>query len=126
MKLQSSRHGFEKFSTIKFQENPPAESIVVPCGKTDRHDETKCRFSQFCERALKTAIVVVVIVFSFIILNISITVSTDVQIRSKRVFQIDITRLSASFFSAVYEHLTVYCYLGVCSVYSSFFFIRNI
>jgi len=24
---------------------------VVPCGRTDRNDETISRFSQFCERA---------------------------------------------------------------------------
>ena len=28
-------------------------SRVVPCGRTDRHDEVNSRFSQFCERAQK-------------------------------------------------------------------------
>ena len=35
MKLESSRHIFEKCSTIKFHENPSIESRVVPCGRTD-------------------------------------------------------------------------------------------
>ena len=39
MKLEFSRHSFEKRSDIKFNENPSSESRVVPCGRTDRHDE---------------------------------------------------------------------------------------
>ena len=42
---------FEKYSNIKFRENPSSESRGVPCGQTDRHDEANSRFSQFCERA---------------------------------------------------------------------------
>jgi len=42
---------FEKFSNIKFHDNPSSGSWVVPCGWTDRLDETNSRFSQFCERA---------------------------------------------------------------------------
>jgi len=30
---------------------PSSGSRVVPCGRTDRHDEANSRFSQFCERA---------------------------------------------------------------------------
>ena len=38
---------------IRFHENPSSESRVVPCGKTDRHDEANSRFPQFCEGAPK-------------------------------------------------------------------------
>jgi len=55
MKLEFSRHSFEKYSDIKFNENASSASRVVPCGRTDgridRHDEANSRFSQFCERA---------------------------------------------------------------------------
>jgi hypothetical protein len=37
---------------IKFHENPSSGSRVVPCGRTDRHDETHCGFSQFFERTV--------------------------------------------------------------------------
>jgi len=51
MKLEFFRQIFEKYSNIKFHENPSSESRVVPCGQTDRHDEANDRISQFCERA---------------------------------------------------------------------------
>jgi len=35
MKLAFSRPIFEKYSNIRFQENPPSGSRVVPCGQTD-------------------------------------------------------------------------------------------
>jgi len=38
----------KKYSSIKCNENLSSESQVVPCGQTDRHDEAKSRFSQFC------------------------------------------------------------------------------
>jgi hypothetical protein len=48
------RRDFEKYSNIKFHENPPPENRIVPCGQTDgqteRRNEANCRFSQFCER----------------------------------------------------------------------------
>jgi len=53
MKLEFSRQVFEKKSNIKFHENPSSGSQVVPCGRTDRHDEANSRFSQLCERAYK-------------------------------------------------------------------------
>jgi len=31
--------------------NPSSGSRVVPCGRTDRHDEADSRCSQFCEGA---------------------------------------------------------------------------
>jgi len=36
MKLEISRQIFEKYSSIKFQENATNGSRVVPCGRTDR------------------------------------------------------------------------------------------
>ena len=50
-----------KYSNIKFHENPPGGSRVVPCEQTggqtdrqtDRNDEANTVFSQFCERAQK-------------------------------------------------------------------------
>jgi len=55
MKLEFSPKIFEKFSNIKFYENPTGESRAVPCGhrdgRTDGNDEANSRFSQFCEQA---------------------------------------------------------------------------
>jgi hypothetical protein len=52
MKLEFSRHIFEKSLCMKFNQNPSSETLVVPCGQTDKetdgHDETNSRFSQFC------------------------------------------------------------------------------
>jgi len=53
-KLKFSRQIFEKYSNIKFHENPCSESWVVLCGQTDgRKDMTKLivAFRKFCERA---------------------------------------------------------------------------
>jgi len=47
MKLEIFRHVFEEHSNIKFRENPSSVSRVVPCGRTDRHDEANNGFSQF-------------------------------------------------------------------------------
>jgi hypothetical protein len=44
---------FEKYSNIKFHENPSSGSRVVPCGRTDGHDEANSRFLQFRESASK-------------------------------------------------------------------------
>jgi hypothetical protein len=42
MKLEYSRQTFEKYSDIKFNENPSNGSRVVPCGRTEgRTDLTK-------------------------------------------------------------------------------------
>jgi len=49
MKLEFSLQIFEKCSNIKFHENPCSGSQVIPCGQTDRHNEVKSRFPQFCE-----------------------------------------------------------------------------
>jgi len=35
MKLEFSGQIFEKFSNVKFRENPSSESGVLPCGQTD-------------------------------------------------------------------------------------------
>jgi len=50
MKFEFSRQIFEKYLNIKFHENPSSGKPVVPCGRTDRHDEANSGFSQFCER----------------------------------------------------------------------------
>jgi hypothetical protein len=41
MKLEFSQHIFEKYSNIKFDENPFIGSRVVPTRKDDRTDMTK-------------------------------------------------------------------------------------
>jgi len=46
MTLEFSPQIFEKYSNIKFYENPPSGIKGVPCG----HDETNSRLSQFFER----------------------------------------------------------------------------
>jgi hypothetical protein len=46
-----SRQILEEYSDIKFYKNSSSGSRVVPCGRTDRHDEANSRFSRFCERA---------------------------------------------------------------------------
>jgi hypothetical protein len=57
IKVELLRHIFEKVSNIKFHQNPWTGSRVVPCGRTDGHDEAwnwaaaNNRFSKFCERA---------------------------------------------------------------------------
>jgi hypothetical protein len=58
MKLEIYRQIFEKFSIIKFHENPSNGSRVVSYRRTDgqadrqadRHEEASGRFKQFCER----------------------------------------------------------------------------
>jgi len=53
MKLEFSRQIFEKYSNLKFHENPFSVNRVVPFGWKDRQNvEANSRFSQFCERAL--------------------------------------------------------------------------
>jgi len=50
MNLEFSRQIFEKYSSVKFHENPSNGSRVFHAGlMADRHDEAKSRFSQFCE-----------------------------------------------------------------------------
>jgi len=53
IKLDSFRHIFEKYLFTKFHENPYSRSRVFPCGRTDRHDETNCHFSEFCKKNIK-------------------------------------------------------------------------
>jgi hypothetical protein len=61
MKLEFCRQIFEKYSDMKFHENPSSGSRVFRCGRTDgwsdretdRHDEDTSRFSQFCEPPTK-------------------------------------------------------------------------
>ena len=49
MKLEFVRQIFEKYSDIKFHENPFSGSRVVPYGQTDRQEKAGSRLSQFCE-----------------------------------------------------------------------------
>jgi hypothetical protein len=55
MKLDFFRRIFEKFSNIKFHENPFSGSRIVPWrrkdGQTNGYDEAYSRFSHLCERA---------------------------------------------------------------------------
>jgi len=53
MKLELLQQIFDKYSDIKFYENPSSESRVVPCGRTDRHEEPNGRFTQFLQTSLK-------------------------------------------------------------------------
>ena len=47
-KPEVSRQMFEKFSNIKFHENPSSKSRVVPCNwQTDRHDDLIVAFRNF-------------------------------------------------------------------------------
>jgi hypothetical protein len=58
MKLEFCRRNLEKYCHITFHYNPSTGS-GVSCGQTgrqtdiptERHDEAKSRFPQFCERA---------------------------------------------------------------------------
>jgi len=49
MKLEFSQQifGKKKYPHIIFHENPSRGSRVVPCERTDRHDEANSNFSQF-------------------------------------------------------------------------------
>ena len=49
MKLEFSRLIFKKCSNIKFHENPSIGSGVVPCGRTDGHNEANSRFHKFAK-----------------------------------------------------------------------------
>ena len=50
MKIEFSPQIFEKYSNIKFHENPSSGSRVVPCGRADGHEETDSRLSPFLRR----------------------------------------------------------------------------
>jgi len=49
MKLEFCTQTFEKYSNIRFHENPSSGIRVVHSGQTDIHDEANSRFSRFCE-----------------------------------------------------------------------------
>ena len=55
MKLEFSRQNCEKYSCIKFHENPSIGSRVVPCGQTERHDETVDAFRSFANALTSSA-----------------------------------------------------------------------
>jgi hypothetical protein len=58
MELQFYRENVEKYSNIKFNENPSGGAELFRAdrqtdGRTDEHDEGNSRFSQFCEPVQK-------------------------------------------------------------------------
>ena len=53
MKLALSVLIFEKFSKDKLHENPSRDSRVVPCGRTDRHDEDNSHIFHIFSKAYK-------------------------------------------------------------------------
>jgi hypothetical protein len=53
IKREFSGQIFEIYSNIKFNGNPSSGSPVVPCGRTDRHEEANSRFLQFSHHAYK-------------------------------------------------------------------------
>jgi len=56
MKLESSRHIFEKYSNIKFHENPSSGSQVAPCRRMDGQTEVRkliIAFYNFSESSKK-------------------------------------------------------------------------
>jgi len=55
MKLEFSRQTFENSPNIEFHELPSSGSQVVPCRRTDRHDEANSRFLQFFRTFLKNS-----------------------------------------------------------------------
>ena len=62
MKFEYSWDIFERYSNIKFHENPSPGSRVVPCGqtdgRTDGNDEANSRFSEFWESVQKQKLLV--------------------------------------------------------------------
>jgi len=46
MKPEFSLHIFEIYSNIKFHKNPSGGIRIVPCERTDGHDEGNSRFPQ--------------------------------------------------------------------------------
>ena len=48
MNVKFSRQNFEKYSNVKFHDNPPSETRGDPCGRADGradwHDEADSRF----------------------------------------------------------------------------------
>jgi hypothetical protein len=51
-------------SDTKLNYNTSSESRLVPCGQTERNDESYSRFSQFCESASKVVKKFTVFLFS--------------------------------------------------------------
>jgi len=51
MNLELSGHTFDKYSNIKFHENPSIRSQVVPCDWTDRHTDMMKLMVTFCNSA---------------------------------------------------------------------------
>jgi hypothetical protein len=56
MRLEFSWQIFEKSSNIKFHKNLSSESPVVPCGRTDGHDESNSPLLAVLRKRLKSKI----------------------------------------------------------------------
>jgi len=50
MKYEYSAQGFERYSNVKFNDNPSIRRRVVPCGLTERRDEANGHFLRFGDR----------------------------------------------------------------------------
>jgi len=48
MKLEFSEQIFQKMLKCQFHDSLFSEIWVVPCGRTNRHDEANSHFSPFC------------------------------------------------------------------------------
>jgi hypothetical protein len=73
MQLEFSRQTCKQSSDIKFHQNPSIRNRVVPCGKTDGHDEANSRFLAILRvrlKSLKKASVVSSITIFILILPI--------------------------------------------------------
>jgi hypothetical protein len=51
MEFEFSQGILDKYSNIKYHENPSNGSRVVPRERTDRHEGAKNGFTRFCESA---------------------------------------------------------------------------
>ena len=51
MTLEFYRRILEKYSNVKFHENPSSGSRAVASGQTESNDKANSRLSQFCESA---------------------------------------------------------------------------
>jgi hypothetical protein len=76
-KIEISRQTFEKYPKIKFLENTSSGSRVVPCVRTDRHDEAKTLFailrtrlktSKWTEHLMVMMMMMIIIIISFLYL----------------------------------------------------------
>ena len=65
----------EKYTNMKFHKHPTIRSRIVPCGRTDRHDESNSRFSKFFESAKKIVFFFAAEVMFTLSRNINVTIN---------------------------------------------------